>query len=502
SPDVAAPHVRSAWLPSLGALDSPLPSPLLPSPSSLPTPFPCIAALDVMSIVITLGVTTPETPFTDMAAGSDPESVEASPAVNEKSYSSRSSGNSQSHGYGGLPYADHNYGAPPPPTPPASPLSQTVFSHTERIGTLARSRPCYPGNQADNSADSESSSEEEEEVVEGAIPPSWCQCRLMQDGFLIKCESCRSLEKKKGIDGQRRKAENVSVGESSATESGDEDMSASAVSYTATQHTPTSITLTVKRVKHNKVKKRKKSTEKTRVTPKAKKVKNSASEVNVPDENTTEGWESRIRQWTDQYEEALSNQYSADVQTLLQHYCANGNSSPSPSTVAMDTINRTELACNNTVLGSQMQLQLGRVTRVQKHRKILRAARSLDPETLIIEYRGKVMLRQQFEVNGHFFKKPYPFVLFYSKFNEVEMCVDARTFGNDARFIRRSCTPNAEVRHMIADGMIHLCIYAVTQISKDSEVTIGFDYEFSCWFVNQITFWRCNASLKVVFIEP
>ncbi|XP_048062894.1 histone-lysine N-methyltransferase SETD5 isoform X7 [Megalobrama amblycephala] len=270
-------------------------------------------------------------------------------------------------------------------------------------------------------------------------------------------------------------------------------MSASAVSYTATQHTPTSITLTVKRVKHNKVKKRKKSTEKTRTTPKAKKVKayregsrksmrmkNSASEASVLDENTTEGWETRIRQWTDQYEEALANQYSADVQTLLEHYCANGNSSPNPSTVAMDTINRTELACNNTVLGSQMQLQLGRVTRVQKHRKILRAARNLDPETLIIEYRGKVMLRQQFEVNGHFFKKPYPFVLFYSKFNEVEMCVDARTFGNDARFIRRSCTPNAEVRHMIAEGMIHLCIYAVAQISKDSEVTIGFDYEFSC----------------------
>ncbi|KAK7155130.1 hypothetical protein R3I93_009925 [Phoxinus phoxinus] len=444
-----------------------------------------------MSIVITLGVTTPETPYTDMAAGSDPESVEASPAVNEKNYSSRSCGNTQNHGYGGLPYADHNYGAPPPPTPPASPLSQTIFSHTDRNGTLGRSRPCFPTDEPDNSADSESSSEEE--VVEGAVPPPWCQCHLMQDGFLIKCENCRGLEKKKGLDGQRRKGENFSVGDSSATESGDEDMSASAVSYTATQHTPTSITLTVKRVKHNKVKKRKKSTEKTRTTPKAKKVKayregsrksmrmkNSASEASVLDENTTEGWETRIRQWTDQYEEALVNQYSADVQTLLEHYCANGNSSPSPSTVAMDTINRTELACNNTVLGSQMQLQLGRVTRVQKHRKILRAARNLDPETLIIEYRGKVMLRQQFEVNGHFFKKPYPFVLFYSKFNEVEMCVDARTFGNDARFIRRSCTPNAEVRHMIAEGMIHLCIYAVAHISKDSEVTIGFDYEFSC----------------------
>lgn len=46
------------------------------------------------------------------------------------------------------------------------------------------------------------------------------------------------------------------------------------------------------------------------------------------------------------------------------------------------------------------------------------------------------------------FSRPYPFVLFYSKFNGVEMCVDARTFGNDARFIRRSCTPNAEVNSL------------------------------------------------------
>ncbi|XP_030632452.1 histone-lysine N-methyltransferase SETD5 isoform X2 [Chanos chanos] len=432
-----------------------------------------------MSIVITLGVTTPETSYTDMAAGSDPESVEASPAVNEKSYSNHNCGSAQSHGYRGLPYADHNYGAPPPPTPPASPLSQTIIPRMELNG-LGHA-PFH--HHQDNSAHSDSSSEEEEGSV-----PSWCQCRLTQDNFLIKCENCR----RKGLDGQRRGTENVSVGESSGTESGDEEVSTATVSYTATQHTPTSITLTVNRVKPSKAKKRKKSTDKTRTAPKAKKtkafregsrksmrMKNWTTEASALDENTPEGWETRIRQWTDQYEEALANQYSADVQTLLQLHRSASKTSPAPATVAMDTINRTELACNNTVLGSQMQLQLGRVTRVQKHRKILRAARDLEPDTLIIEYRGKVMLKQQFEVNGHFFKKPYPFVLFYSKFNEVEMCVDARTFGNDARFIRRSCTPNAEVRHMIADGMIHLCIYAVTQIAKDSEVTIGFDYEFN-----------------------
>lgn len=75
------------------------------------------------------------------------------------------------------------------------------------------------------------------------------------------------------------------------------------------------------------------------------------------DENTTEGWETRIRQWTDQYEEAQANQYSADVQTLLQLHHSATKSSPNPAALAMDTINRTELACNNTVLSSQMQVQ-------------------------------------------------------------------------------------------------------------------------------------------------
>ncbi|XP_067908098.1 histone-lysine N-methyltransferase SETD5 isoform X3 [Heterodontus francisci] len=430
-----------------------------------------------MSIVIPLGVTTPDTSYSDMAAGSDPESVEASPAVAEKnSYSNHNYGSAQHHGYRGLPYADHNYGAPPPPTPPASPPPQTIIARVE----LNRLR-CQ--RYDDNSEDSDSSSEDEN------IP--WCHCSLTQEGFIIACENCRGLDRRKVIRLQRRKQENVSGGDSSATESGDEEVSPSTVSYTATQHTPTSITLTVNRVKRTKAKKRKRSTEKARNAPKAKKIKafregsrrsmrmkNSLSEAHALDENTAEGWENRIRLWTDQYEESFANQYSADVQNLLELYRLTMKDSVGKN-VVLDTINKTELACNNTILGSQMQLQLGKVTRVQRHRKILRAARDLTRDLLIIEYRGKVMLRQQFEVNGHFFKRPYPFVLFYSKFNEVEMCVDARTFGNDARFIRRSCAPNAEVRHMIADGMIHLCIYAITNIPKDNEVTIGFDYEYS-----------------------
>lgn len=43
---------------------------------------------------------------------------------------------------------------------------------------------------------------------------------------------------------------------------------------------------------------------------------------------------------------------------------------------------------------------------------------------------------------------------------------------------------------MIADGMIHLCIYAVSQITKDAEVTIGFDYEFNSWSVLVFSCWH------------
>ncbi|XP_075039589.1 histone-lysine N-methyltransferase SETD5 isoform X2 [Mixophyes fleayi] len=418
-----------------------------------------------MSIVIPLGVTTPDTSYSDMAAGSDPESVEASPAVSGKTvYATHSYPGSQSHGYRGLPYADHNYGAPPPPTPPASPPVQAIIPRAELNGI-------HSPEEEENSGDSESSSE-----AEGI--PNWCHCSNSADGFLIKCEKCRTMNRGKVIQLNRRKQDNVSGGESSATESWDEELSPSTVLYTATQHTPTSITLTVNRVRRSKPKKRKKSTEKARNAPKAKKIKNSPSDAHNLDENTTEGWENRIRLWTDQYEEAFTNQYSADMQQLLERQVRSSKELVGKSALP-ETVKKAELSCNNTVVGSQMQFQLGRVARVQKHRKILRAAKDLPLNTLVIEYRGKVMLRQQFEVNGHFFKKPYPFVLFYSKFNGLEMCVDARTFGNDARFIRRSCTPNAEVRHVIADGMVHLCIYAVAAIAKDTEVTIAFDYDYS-----------------------
>lgn len=52
---------------------------------------------------------------------------------------------------------------------------------------------------------------------------------------------------------------------------------------------------------------------------------------------------------------------------------------------------------------------------------------------------------------------------------------------------------------MIADGMIHLCIYAVSQITKDAEVTIGFDYEFNSW---SVLLWdQCIFPLNLIMLN-
>ncbi|KAG5267597.1 hypothetical protein AALO_G00223520 [Alosa alosa] len=441
-----------------------------------------------MSIVVPAGVDTADTSYLNMAAGSDrPESVEASPVVVEKSnypHQIYSSSSHHSHSYIGLPYADHNYGARPPPTPPASPPPAVLIRPGDGL-LLGAQDEASRGTTLSTSEDGSYGAD-----------ITRCICGFTHDdGYMICCDKCSVWQHIDcmGIDRQHipetylsRRCQHIdpghrpqhipdgkevrTYGDTSATESGDE---VPLELYSAFQHTPTSLTLTTSRLGNKQVeKKRKRSGDKEPpATARAKKAfregsrKSSRVKGSAPDVDPTESpslWESKMKVWMERYEEASSNQYSEDVQTLLR---------------IKEASHVKTLAYNTHTASFKPPVE----SQVQKNKRILKAVRDLVPDSLIIEYRGKFMLRQQFEANGYFFKRPYPFVLFYSKFDGLEMCVDARNFGNDARFIRRSCTPNAEVRHVIEDGMLHLYIYSLRHISKGSEITIGFDYDYgSC----------------------
>ncbi|PNF40389.1 hypothetical protein B7P43_G01598, partial [Cryptotermes secundus] len=238
--------------------------------------------------------------------------------------------------------------------------------------------------------------------------------------------------------------------------------------------TPSTVPVTQRRasVGQNRKRETTRATTENKRTPARRKSKARTSE-----DESQDGWDRsvsnsgtvlQLRQWIDNYEEAVTNHYSPELRARISSIKVNGIHS--------------DLKAGNLHSVTSGATKC-RVSQLAPGVRILVSTTLLSANQPVIELRGKYMLSTQHRppsltvINSKRTRPPPgPFIFFYRLPKDgTEVCVDTRTYGNDARFIRRSCKPNAEVRHCIEKGILHLYIVTVSTVEKNSEITINHD---------------------------
>ncbi|KAI8337957.1 hypothetical protein BC941DRAFT_351823, partial [Chlamydoabsidia padenii] len=138
-------------------------------------------------------------------------------------------------------------------------------------------------------------------------------------------------------------------------------------------------------------------------------------------------------------------------------------------------------------------------TTCKKSRKGAFANTQLYANTFLLEAHGEMLLKSEYKfdaVNDYaILGTPCAHVLFYPT---LDLCIDGRRLGNDTRYFRRSCHPNAELRTMVyssgrtkkegessldddicqtGDTIIRLGIFTRTTIEPGEEITLGWNWQ-------------------------
>ncbi|XP_055377205.1 uncharacterized protein LOC129609293 isoform X2 [Condylostylus longicornis] len=251
---------------------------------------------------------------------------------------------------------------------------------------------------------------------------------------------------------------------------------------------------------------KKERVQKRKETKRVNKRKSKAHDFKTIDKNAD-----NLRQWIENYEVAVTNHYSPELRARLQAIAKQ------PS--FLQAINAHE---NKWLRNYYGKFDMDSKGTVIPHAggKILISNMDILPNSPIIELRGKYMLTTQFKTQNPALnmnspppllitasknnRTPGPFIFFYqlpvdsaslvavSGANSsrgiaalaaaaavtsanglaTEICVDTRTYGNEARFVRRSCRPNAELQYSFEKGAIHLFIVSLSNIMSSTEITI------------------------------
>lgn len=105
--------------------------------------------------------------------------------------------------------------------------------------------------------------------------------------------------------------------------------------------------------------------------------------------------------------------------------------------------------------------------------------RTVSRDRFIINYVGQVMTKVQYKSNPinqyRQFGCPKPGVLFHSF---LPICIDARLVGSQARFMRRSCTPNCKVSTVVVDDKhVIFAAFSTEVIKAGAELTVAWEWD-------------------------
>ncbi|KAJ2864843.1 SET domain-containing protein 3 [Coemansia aciculifera] len=100
----------------------------------------------------------------------------------------------------------------------------------------------------------------------------------------------------------------------------------------------------------------------------------------------------------------------------------------------------------------------------------------------ICEYRGQVVLKAAYKEDPknyyELLRTTRPHSHFYP---DIDLCVDARRQGSEARFVRRSCEANMALKSIYvpgsADSLIHLGLFTTRGVQADEELTVGWEWD-------------------------
>ncbi|KAL1464272.1 hypothetical protein WDU94_003934 [Cyamophila willieti] len=165
-----------------------------------------------------------------------------------------------------------------------------------------------------------------------------------------------------------------------------------------------------------------------------------------------------MTRWIDNYEEATCNYYAPDLRARIATIKLNGSHQDTGVKLPASLLSTTVQKCRASLLSSGT--------------KILVTSTNMSSNQALIEMRGKYLLATGDRKNV---PSPGQHVFFYAMLHEsIDIIIDCKTYGNDARFVRRSCKPNAVMKHCIDKGSIHIYLTALYTIPKNSEVTVAY----------------------------